>query len=549
MTSPISRRKAIGMGIASVGTLPFISCKSQSPATTGQQPLSTEELANHIEQMRLAGSQPNIVFIFTDDHAPHAISAYGSDINTTPHIDKLAKEGMIFNRSYCCNSICGPSRAAILTGLHSHANGFMRNGNRFDGHQQTFPQLLQSAGYQTALFGKWHLGTTPVGFDQWAVLPGQGSYYNPDFKTPEGDIRVEGYCTDLTTDMALNWLDNERDSDKPFVLMCQHKAPHRPWLPGPEELNLYDDIDIPEPETLFDDYAGRGPALAEHEMGIDEHMYMLYDLMVTFTDEEIAQMDNPDNAKHPDIERMNPNQRRRWDDAFEGENEAFRAQRDNMTHKELISWKYQRYIKNYLRCVAGVDRNVGRVMDYLDQHKDIADNTIVIYASDQGFYLGDHGMYDKRWMYEESFAMPLIARWPGHIPAGTECQELVQNIDYAPTFLALAGVQPDTPMHGTSLVPLLEGEAELEDRDALYYHYYESNAIHHVAAHYGVATDRYKLIHYYEPEHDYWELFDLQEDPDELTSVYGQAQYAEIQQQLHQRVAELQQEFNVELNT
>jgi N-acetylglucosamine-6-sulfatase len=505
-------------------------------ATTGATP-APRDTAPAVRP-DLSGSRPNIIFIFTDDHAPHAISAYGSVINDTPNIDRLADEGVLFRRSYCANSICGPSRATILTGLHSHANGFMQNGNTFDGTQQTFPQLLQRAGYQTAIIGKWHLNSDPVGFDHWAILPGQGQYYNPDFIFPDGRRRVEGYCTDVTTDMALAWLETGRDADKPFVLMCQHKAPHRAWMPGPEELNLYDGQTIPEPDTLFDDYAGRGPALPDNEMEIDRHMSFGYDLMCPIDDDEWLM-----NAYRNNMNRMTEAQRAAWDAAFNDENDAFRGQMEGMSEEDIVRWKYQRYIKNYLRCVAGVDRNVGRVLDWLDRHPDIAANTIVIYSSDQGFYLGDHGWYDKRWMYEESFAMPLIVRWPGHIPAGVENNELVQNIDYAPTFLDLAGTVPDTPMHGMSLVPLLEGDAELPGRDALYYHYYESRATHRVAAHYGVATDNYKLIHYYEPEWDYWELFDRQQDPDELTSVYDDPAYADVQLRLYQRLQALREAF------
>lgn len=511
-------------------------------ATTRATPAPSDN-APPTPRAELSGTRPNIIFIFTDDHAPHAIGAYGSTINNTPNIDRLADEGTLFRRSYCANSICGPSRANILTGLHSHANGFMQNGNTFDGNQQTFPQLLQRAGYQTALIGKWHLNSDPVGFDHWAILPGQGQYYNPDFIFPDGRRRIEGYCTDLTTDMAIDWLETGRDTDKPFVLMCQHKAPHRPWMPGPQELDLYDGETIPEPATLFDDYAGRGPAAADNEMEIDRHMYMFYDLMLTPTEAEQQDLQGPDQWWAGGLARMTFAQRARWNIAFEEENAAFREAQATMTHEELVSWKYQRYIKNYLRCVAGVDRNVGRVLDWLDANPELAANTIVIYSSDQGFYLGDHGWYDKRWMYEESFMMPLIVRWPGHIPAGVENNELVQNIDYAPTFLDLAGVEADTPMHGTSLVPLLEGDAELPGRDALYYHYYESRATHRVAAHYGVATDNYKLIHYYEPEWDYWELFDRQQDPDEMQSVYDDPAYADVQLRLYQRLQELRKEF------
>ncbi|MEM1354783.1 MAG: sulfatase [Planctomycetota bacterium] len=487
----------------------------------------------------LSGQRPNVIFIFTDDHAPHSISAYGSIINQTPHIDRLAKEGAIFTRSYCGNSICGPSRATILTGLHSHANGFRKNGDRFDGTQQTFPQLLQASGYQTAIVGKWHLASDPTGFDHWMVLPGQGSYYNPDFLTPDGRMRVEGYCTDVTTDLALKWLQEQRDPDKPFVLMCQHKAPHRSWMPGPEELNLYDGETIPVPETLFDDYAGRGPALPDQRMEIDRHMTFAYDLQV-----EVDENEGLFQAYLNNLGRMNKEQREIWDAAFGPENQAFLAAMDDMTPEQIVSWKYQRYVKNYLRCIAGVDKNVGRVLDYLDANPELKQNTVVIYSSDQGFYLGDHGWYDKRWMYEESFAMPLLMRWPGHIEPGTRIESLVQNIDYAPTFLDLAGVEADEPMHGRSLLPLLDADPDNDAwRNALYYRYYERPGPHNVAQHYGVTTDRYKLIYYNEPQHDYWELFDLENDPDELRSVYDDPNYAQTVLDMKLKLGELQAKY------
>ncbi|MHC5066733.1 MAG: sulfatase family protein, partial [Planctomycetota bacterium] len=405
-------------------------------------------------QEPLAGSRPNIIFIFSDDHAPHAISAYGSKINATPNIDRLAAEGAIFRASYCGNSICGPSRATVLTGKLSHANGFMRNGNRFDGDQQTFPKLLQKAGYQTAMIGKWHLGTEPTGFDYWRILPGQGSYYNPDFIDADGRKRIEGYVTEITTELALDWLREGRDTSKPFLLMCQQKAPHRSWMPGPNELGLYRDVDIPEPPSLFDDYAGRGPAAGQQEMEIDRHMYMFYDLKLEPTPEESQNLKGPDRSWENPLKRMNAEQRAAWDVAYLEENQAFREAK--LEGEDLIRWKYQRYIKNYLRCVAGVDRSVGQILDYLAE-SGLEENTIVIYSSDQGFYLGDHGWYDKRWMYEESFAMPLLARWPKHIPSGLEVTQLVQNIDYAPSFLERAGVEVPADMQGRSLLSLLAG--------------------------------------------------------------------------------------------
>ena len=489
----------------------------------------------------LSGSRPNIIFIFSDDHAPHAISAYGSVINETPQIDRLAREGAIFNANYCGNSICGPSRATILTGLHSHANGFMRNGNRFDSAQQTFPKLLRQHGYQTAIIGKWHLKSDPTGFDHWMVLPGQGQYYNPDFLTPEGKIQLPGYATDLTTDLALSWLGTERDPDKPFMLMCQHKAPHRTWMPGPDELHLYRDEEIPEPPTLFDDYAGRGQATRQQEMEIDRHMYLFFDLKLEPDAQEQRQLQGPDLNWESKLNRMMPEQRAVWDEAFAEENAAFHQA--NLSGKELVRWKYQRYIKNYLRCVAGVDKSVGRILDYVDRDPKLAENTIVIYCSDQGFYLGDHGWFDKRWMYEESMRMPLLVRWPGKIEAGLAIDQLTQNIDFAPTFLDLAGVEVPENMHGQSLTPLLEGEQPDTWRDSLYYHYYESTGWHKVAAHYGIHAGRYKLIHYYEPEHQYWELFDLQTDPDELTNRYDDPDYASIAEKLHERLGALRERY------
>lgn len=490
----------------------------------------------------LAGSRPNIVFIFSDDHAPHAIGAYGSRINRTPNIDRLATDGLVFDRCYCGNSICGPSRAAILTGKHAHANGFMRNGNDFDGRQPTFPKLLRRAGYETAMIGKWHLTSAPTGFDHWEVLPGQGSYYNPDFRTPAGRHRREGYCTDLITELTLDWLRSGRDRTRPFLLMCQHKAPHRSWMPGPEELGLYRDAPIPEPATLFDDYAGRGPAVPLHEMGIRDHLTMFYDLKLVPDAGERQRLEGADTVWKKRLDRMTPEQRAAWDRAFEAENTAFRQ--TNPTGDALVRWKYQRYVKNYLRCVAGVDKSVGRILDHIDADPVLRENTIVIYCSDQGFYLGDHGWFDKRWMYEESMRMPLLVRWPDRIRSGTRTSALVQNIDFAATFLDLAGAPIPDDLHGTSLVPVLANPASATVRDALYYHYYESHATHNVAAHYGVHDGRYKLIRFYEPEHDYWELYDLERDPDELRSVWADPEYASIRAKLEQRLTALRERYD-----
>jgi arylsulfatase A-like enzyme len=479
-----------------------------------------------------AQQRPNILFVFSDDHATHAISAYGSQLDETPNLDRIAREGMLFAQSFCGNSICGPSRATVLTGKHSHANGFRQNGDRFDGSQETLPKLLQKAGYTTAVIGKWHLESDPTGFDHWEVLPGQGHYYNPDFRSASGKRRIEGYVTDVTTDLAIEWLERGRDQDKPFLLMCQHKA-----LPGPDELGLFRDRDLTLPRTLFDDYEGRGKATREQEMTIAAHMYMAYDLQCPMQEDETLYK-----AWANDRARMTDGQREAWDAAYDGENAALRDA--GLTGPELVAWKYQRYIKNYLRCVAGVDKNVGRLLSWLDEHG-LADNTVVVYSSDQGFYLGDHGWYDKRWMYEESLRMPLLVRWPGHVKPGSTCDALVQNIDYAPTFLEMAGVAVPEAMHGASLVPLLDGKTPDSWRKSIYYHYYESRATHRVAAHEGVRTHRHKLIRFYEPEHGYSELYDLEQDPDELRSVFGDENYAEVQRELEAELDRLRELYGV----
>ncbi len=466
-------------------------------------------------------ARPNIIFVFTDDHASHAISAYGSRINQTPNIDRLADEGMLFRNAFVTNSICAPSRAVILTGKHSHLNGIFTNRERFDSAQVTFPKLLRQAGYQTAIVGKWHLKSAPTGFDYWEVLPGQGDYYNPRFRTHGDTVRYTGYVTDIITDRALDWLQNARDPDKPFMLMYQHKAPHRRWQPGPEHLTLYDDATIPEPPTLFDDYEGRTSAAKTQEMTIAQHMY----------DEDL---------KLVAPAQLNEEQLERWNAAYGPKNEAF--ENAGLSGDDLVRWKYQRYIKDYLRTIASVDDNLGRVLDYLDE-AGLAENTVVIYSSDQGFYLGDHGWYDKRWMYEESLRMPFIVRWPGVVQPGSENSDLVQNLDFAETFLEMAGVDVPADMQGTSLVPLLEGRTPADWRDAIYYHYWEYPAWHMVRRHFGVRTQRYKLIYYYEI--DEWELFDLENDPDELSSVYADPEYAEIVADLKARLAQMRAEYRV----
>jgi arylsulfatase A-like enzyme len=463
----------------------------------------------------------NILFVFTDDHASQAISAYGSRINQTPNIDRLAREGMLFRNCFVTNSICAPSRAVILTGKHSHINGVIDNRAIFDASQPTVARMLGEAGYQTAMIGKWHLKSEPVGFDYWEVLPGQGSYYNPRFRTPEGEAKYTGYTTHIITDLALAWLKEKRDPNRPFFLMYQHKAPHRNWQPGPEYLTLYDDQEIPESDTLFDDYSGRGSAARSQEMTIANHMF-------------------PTDLKLEPPNNLTEEQLRMWNEAYDPKNQAFLA--EGLEGDALVRWKYQRYLKDYLRCVAAVDDDLGKVLDYLDE-EGLAENTVVIYSSDQGFYLGEHGWYDKRFMYEESLRMPLIVRWPGVTRPGSVDEHLVQNLDFAPTFLEMAGAQVPADMQGSSLVSLLKGMVPEDWRESVYYHYYEYPGYHSVRRHYGVRTQQHKLIHFYNLGE--WELYDLGQDPREMQSVYEDPAYADVVEELKGELARLRELYNV----
>ena len=468
---------------------------------------------------------PNIIFIFTDDHSASAVSAYGSVINETPNIDRIAEEGMLFQNCFVTNSICAPSRATILTGKYSHLNGQLTNGQIFDGGQQTFPKLLREAGYETAMIGKWHLRSDPTGFDYWRVLLGQGPYYNPPMRSVDDTLQLTGYTTDIITDLTLEWLEEKRDPAKPFMVMYQHKAPHRRWEPGPDHLTMYDDVDIPEPPTLFDDYTGRTTAASIQNMQISNNL-TARDLKITpppnLTDEQLAVWNAAYGPKNDDI-RENP-----------------------LSGEDFIRWKYQRYIKDYLRSVASVDDNIGRILDYLDT-SGLADNTIVIYNSDQGWYLGEHGWYDKRWMYEESLRTPLVVRWPGHITPGTRNEDFVSNVDFAATFLDLAGAPIPEDLQGQSLKSLFIGETPEDWRTSFYYQYYEYPGAHCVQRHYGVRTDRYKLIYFYLL--DEWELFDLEEDPNELQSVYSDPAYADIVTELKTELERLRLQYEVPEDT
>ena len=465
---------------------------------------------------------PNILVIMSDDHAAHAISAYGSRLNMTPQIDRIAREGMLFANCFCTNGICAPSRAVILTGRYSHQNGVRDNAVAFDGTQSTFPKLLQGAGYQTALIGKWHLKSDPTGFDYWTILPGQGQYYNPDLIEMGMERRQEGYVTDILTDLAVDFLEKGRDRTRPFLLMLHHKAPHRSWQPAPRHLNLYDEADIPVPQTLFDDYSGRSRAAFEQEMSVKDH----------FREEADLKMG-------PAPERMNQEQKELWERAYGPKRTAYLEEQPE--GRELVLWKYRRYMEDYLGCIAAVDESVGRVLDALER-SGAAENTLVVYTSDQGFFLGDHGWYDKRFMYEESLRMPLLVKLPGLIAAGTVNDELVLNLDFGPTFLDLAGIPVPPEMQGRSLASLFFGQKVEDWRKAIYYHYYEYPAVHMVKRHYGIRTRQFKLIHFYH-DIDAWDLYDLEKDPEELSSVYEDPAYLETRQELTAELRKLQASY------
>ena len=472
-----------------------------------------------------SADRPNILFVFTDDHCVQAMSCYGSKLNETPNMDRLAREGMMFHNCFVTNSICGPSRAVILTGKYSHLNGFVQNGDTFDGSQQTFVKLLQEAGYQTAIVGKWHLKSIPTGFDYFDVLVGQGPYYNPPMRTIRNGQVVTvghtGYTTDIITDKTLNFLKTQRDKNKPFMLMYQHKAPHRNWQPGPKYLTKYDDVELSEPKTLWDDYSGRTDAAKNQTMTIAKHLFPM--------DLKLKQPGN-----------LTTEQQMVWDRAYGPKNLAF--QQANLEGEDLIHWKYQRYVKDYLRCVDSVDENLGRLLDYLDKN-DLIENTVVVYSSDQGWYLGEHGWFDKRWMYEESLRTPLLVRWPGVVSPGSHNHDITSNLDFAETFLQIAGVDVPSDMQGQSLIALFKNNPPNDWRKSFYYHYYEFPGSHSVARHFGVRTNRYKLIHFYQ-NHE-WELFDLKEDPQELNSLHGQSKYASIQKELEAELTRLRQHYQV----
>lgn len=476
----------------------------------------------------------NILYIMTDDHTAQMMSCYDTRYASTPNLDRIAVEGVRFTNSFVANSLSGPSRACMLTGKHSHKNGFYDNTTCvFDNTQQTFPKLLQQAGYETAVVGKWHLESLPTGFDHWEIVPGQGDYYNPDFIRQTGDtVRSEGYITNLITDKSLDWLRSGRDPEKPFCLLVHHKAQHRNWMADTCNLALYEELDFPLPDTFFDDYEGR-PAAAAQEMSIMKDMDLIYDLKMWRPDKR-SRLKGTYEAF---VGRMNPEQRAAWDRFYTPLIEDF--YRRNPQGRELAQWKFTRYMRDYMKVLKSLDDNVGRLLDYLDESW-LAENTLVVYTSDQGFYMGEHGWFDKRFMYEESFRTPLVMRLPGGVRG--DIAEMVQNIDYAPTFLELAGVPVPDDIQGVSLLPLLRGEHPAGWRRSLYYHFYEYPAEHMVKRHYGVRNDRWKLIHFYN-DIDQWELYDLQEDPHELRNLYGLPEYAAPRREMTDELVRLQTQY------
>ena len=518
-----------------VPALLLTACAGQKESVSAQKPL-------------------NIIHIMTDDHSYQTLSAYGHALGKlapTPHLDSLAAQGMLFHRAFVENSLSTPSRACLMTGLYSHQNGQRQLGAGIDTTKTFFSEILQQHGYQTAVVGKWHMLCEPKGFDYYQILWDQGEYYNPEFKSRETNgkyVKREGYATKLTTDYAIDFLEH-RDPDKPFCLLVHQKAPHRNWMPEEKYLHLYDDVEFPYPETFYDDYATRCEPAHTQEMRIADRMTMVYDLKLNgLKDQSPYKNEWNVGGMQASIDRMDDAQRRAWETAYEGRLQEFLSEKP--AGDELTRWKYQQYIRDYLRCIKTIDDEVGRLMDYLKEH-DLMDNTVIVYTSDQGFYMGEHGWFDKRFMYEESFRTPLIIRYPGK-KQGLENYDLVQNIDYAPTYLDIAGVEKPDYMSGTSLVPLLDGETPEDWRQYLYYHYYDYPAIHMVRRHDGVRDSRYKLIHFYggkDGQRDAVncnELYDLESDPNELHNLYGDPAYKETQDRLQQQLDRFRTDLKVD---
>lgn len=498
------------------------------------------------EEPKTVVKRPNVLFIMSDDHAYQAISAYNNTLTQTPNIDRLANEGMMFTNASVTNSICAPSRATILTGKHTHINGKIDNLSPFDSSQVTFPQLFKDAGYQTAMFGKLHFGNNPKGVDDFMILPGQGDYINPEFISKEGRTTITGYVTDIITDLTLDWLAEKRDPEKPFMLMYLHKAPHRNWWPSPEKFKEYSTKTFPEPATLFDNYENRGTAAKTAEMNILYHMKYSSDSKIR--PETIERMGDvkpvvPGNTTwgYKTYARATDEQKAQYDETLDAISADFEANWPTMSDKEKMQWKYQRYMQDYLATIESVDENVGRVLDYLDENN-LADNTIVVYTSDQGFYLGEHGWFDKRFIYDESFKTPLLVRWPNKITAATTNDEMVQNLDFAQTFLEAAQIDAPDDMQGESLMPLLTDNEEEWGRDAVYYHFYEYPSVHMVKRHYGIVNKEFKLIRFYH-DVDEWELYDRKNDPQEMVNVFNHPEYKEVVEDLKIKLKELRVKY------
>jgi len=499
--------------------------------------LSVSVLSCTNSRQEIIPERPNIVFIMSDDHAYQAISAYNSDLIETPNIDRIADQGIVFNQAFVTNSICAPSRAVILTGKFSHLNGVPGNGQVFDGDQQTFPKILRQNGYQTSIIGKWHLKSLPTGFDYYNVLPGQGDYYNPDFIMQGEDTVYQGYVTDIITELSLDWL-NKRDKTRPFLLMMHHKAPHRSWMPALKNLDLFNDKQFQLPKNFYDDYEGR-EALKEQMLTVKSHMDIRMDFKVPCDTCDTASVNHWAPGEYwRRLERLSPGELQDWNKAYKKEELEFYEVKDNEAKYDL--WKFRRYLEDYLRCIVSVDESVGQILDFLKEHG-LDENTIVVYTSDQGFYLGEHGLFDKRFMYEEAMRTPLMFRFPTEIEKNTRCELLTQNLDLAPTLLDVAGVSIPADMQGETLRPIWQNK-ETEWRDAIYYHYYEKGF--GATPHNGVRTNRHKLIHFYDVV-DAWELYDLDKDPHEMNNLYEDPAYEQKSKELTDKLVDLQLKYRI----
>ena len=502
-------------------------------------PLAAAGMAS-CQQPQEEAKRPNIIFMMTDDHTTQAMSCYGGRLIQTPNMDRIATEGIRMDGCFAVNALSGPSRACILTGKFSHVNGFTDNASTFDGNQQTFPKLLREAGYETSIIGKWHLISEPQGFDYWCILSGQheqGDYYDPDFIENGRHIQEKGYVTDVVTDKAIDYLEH-RDKSKPFCMMYHQKAPHRNWMPAPRHLGMFNHTEFPEPATLFDNYEGRGTAARTQDMSIAHTMTEDWDLKLLTREEMLA---DTTNRLYQVYKRMPRDVQAKWDSVYAPRIAEYRS--GKLKGKELVSWKYQQYMRDYLATVIAVDENIGRLLDYLEETGEL-DNTIIVYTSDQGFFLGEHGWFDKRFMYEECQRMPLVIRYPKAIKAGSVSDAIAMNVDFAPTFLDFAGVKIPDDIQGRSLKPVLtnEGIEPADWRKAAYYHYYEYPAEHSVKRHYGIRTKDFKLIHFYN-DVDEWEMYDLTNDPHEMTNVYGRPEYADKQAELIELLHQPQQQY------